>query len=155
MWVCVGGGRCSEVGACAHLCMMCVCLSVCLPVSVCLSACVCLLVCVVLFLCTTGSNKSVCYNKYLSTQRSVCLFSVVTHLQRGNTIVARLLLWQFHSKTGHVALVNVAGHSGAWLALLRPAVNGATRNTLVYLEGTCTQTASSHILCWIERHVLD
>ncbi|XP_070193733.1 zinc finger protein ZFPM1-like [Littorina saxatilis] len=45
------------------------------------------------------------------------------------------LIVEFHSKTGHVALVNVAGLSGGWLALLRPAVNGVTRNTLVYLEG--------------------
>ena len=44
-------------------------------------------------------------------------------------------MFQFHSKTGHVVLVNVAGQNGAWLALLRPAVNEASRNTLVYLEG--------------------
>ncbi|XP_076449685.1 uncharacterized protein LOC143286042 isoform X2 [Babylonia areolata] len=51
-----------------------------------------------------------------------------------NIRVGNLIL-EFHSKTGHVVLVNVAGQSGAWLALLRPAVSELTRNALVYLEG--------------------
>ncbi|KAH9489771.1 hypothetical protein Btru_036693 [Bulinus truncatus] len=45
------------------------------------------------------------------------------------------LIVQFTNKKGQQALMNVAGQSGGWLALLRSAGNGADRNTHVYWEG--------------------
>ncbi|KAK0060892.1 zinc finger protein ush [Biomphalaria pfeifferi] len=45
------------------------------------------------------------------------------------------LIVQFTNKKGQQALMNVAGQSGGWLALLRSAGTGADRNTHVYWEG--------------------
>ncbi|CAL1536517.1 unnamed protein product [Lymnaea stagnalis] len=45
------------------------------------------------------------------------------------------LIVQFTNKKGQQALMNVAGQSGGWLALLRSAGSAADRNTHVYWEG--------------------
>ncbi|XP_059177726.1 zinc finger protein ush-like [Physella acuta] len=45
------------------------------------------------------------------------------------------LIVQFTNKKGQQALMNVAGQSGGWLALLRSAGIAADRNTHVYWEG--------------------